>query len=558
MRVRDIICLLECHRDLIQPLSWHLHHQRETRELQAGLTECVKASDVCGTRILLSMNADVECIDSEGQPKRSQYAPGQYWTGSDLKWAVRHGYEEIVKTLLARLTHLKAEILGLTVESVHAELYTAAHSGYFSIVEMVLGVDSDAIRPPQYYDTLLSYALGGGDYLHNEEYCSCQKQDVCSGSDKKPLTDHYATVELLLDLGARCNHSESSFPPGMPLVLALFKCSSISNGVVKLLVERGASVSSKDVLDGFIETSSRCSFSNEETAKLLVDHGAYSSALDYISTTVLSNDNKKALIELLVACGLPLNKINGWGRINETSEGRAILMERLLDLDATTKYRTLFDPTRECDSDEDEFNGLDQFGCPISDPKPEKPAYETCVSFIHKSVKLMLGCGDWGIADSEGQTPLYKTDNKHLLKLILAHGAEVNMVDPYGQTPLHAMTYGASKTMVGAIQLLLDHGAALTAKNADDNTPLHLAVQTSAWEVVQLLLRHGADLDSRNQNGESPMDLLCHRRDREQFSFNRNKKGDLFGLRGQKCWYMWWRGSWISWTREYLYSYSYI
>lgn len=112
--------------------------------------------------------------------------------------------------------------------------------------------------------------------------------------------------------------------------------------------------------------------------------------------------------------------------------------------------------------------------------------------------------------------------------------------------------------MVGAIQLLLDHGADLTAKNADDNTPLHLAVQTSAWEVVQLLLQHGADLDSRNQNGESPMDLLCHRRDREQFSFNRNKKGDLFGLRSQKCWYMWWRGSWISWTRGYLHSYSYI
>ncbi|KAF4760633.1 hypothetical protein HAV15_007014 [Penicillium sp. str.  len=490
------------------------------------------------------MNADVECIDSEGQPKRSQYAPAQYWSGSALKWAVKHGHEEIVETLLARLTHLKAEIPGLTVESVNAELYTAAHSGYFSIVKMLLGVDSDAIRPPHYYDTLLSCALGEEGYLHNEEYCSCQKQDVCSGADKKPPTDYYATVELLLDLGAHCNDIKYRFSPDMPLLLALFKCSSISNGVVKLLVERGASVSSKDVLDGFIETSNRCSFSNEETAKLLVDHGAYSGALDYISTTVLGSNNKKALIELLVACGLPLNKINGWGRINETSEGRAILMERVLDLEAITKYRIPFGPTRECDSDEDDFNGLDQFGCPISDPNPEKPAYETCVSFIHKSVKLLLGCGDGGIPDSEEQTPLYKTDNKHLVKLILAHGVEVNMVDSYGQTPLHAMIYGASKAMVGTIQLLLNHGADINAKNADDNTPLHLAIQTSAWEVVQLLLRHGADLDSRNQNGESPMDLLCHRRHRKQFSFNRNKKGDLIAFRDEKCWYGCWYGYW--------------
>ncbi|CAI7564962.1 unnamed protein product [Penicillium discolor] len=527
MCVRGIICLLECHRDLLQPLSWHLRHQRETRELQAGLTEYVKTGDMCGTRILLSMNTDVECIDSEGQPKRSQYAPTQYWSGSDLKWAVKHGHKEIAETLLVRLTHLKAEIPGLTVEFVNAELYTAAHSGYFSIVKMLLRVDFDAIRPPHYYDTLLSYALGKEDYLYNEEYCSCQKQDICSGSDKKLPTDYYATVELLLDLDAYCNNIKYRFSLDIPLLLILFKCSSISNSVMKLLVERGA-------------------------IKLLVDHGAYSSALDYINTTVLGSNNKKALIELLVACGLPLNKINGWGRINETSEGRAILMEMLLDLDAITKYRIPSGPTRECDSDEDEFNGLDQFGCPISDPKPEKPAYETCVSFIYKSVKLLLGCGDGGIPDSEEQTPLYKTDNKHLVKLILAHGVEVNMVDSYGQTPLHAMIYGASKAMVGTIQLLLNHGADINAKNADDNTPLHLAIQTSAWEVVQLLLRHGADLDSRNQNGESPMDLLCHRRHRKRFSFNRNKKGDLIAFGDEKCgcgcWYGYWKRSRTYWA----------
>lgn len=222
------------------------------------------------------------------------------------------------------------------------------------------------------------------------------------------------------------------------------------------------------------------------------------------------------------------------------------IVEQLLDLDAATKYRIPFGPTRECDSDEDEFNGLHLFGCPISDPNPGKPAYETCVSFIHKSAKLLLGFGDGGTADGEEQTPFYKTDNKHLAKLILAHGVEVNMVDSYGQTPLHAMTYGASKAMVGAIQVLLNHGADLTAKNADYNTPLHLAAQSSEWEIVQLLLQHGADLDSRNQNGESPMDLLCHRRHRNQFSFNRNKKRDL--IADQKYWHGYWNGSGIHWA----------
>ena len=55
--------------------------------------------------------------------------------------------------------------------------------------------------------------------------------------------------------------------------------------------------------------------------------------------------------------------------------------------------------------------------------------------------------------------------------------------------------------MVEAIRLLLKHGADIAAKNADDNTPLHLAVLTSEWEVVKLLIAHGADRNARNFYG---------------------------------------------------------
>ncbi|KAJ6137683.1 hypothetical protein N7471_004169 [Penicillium samsonianum] len=506
------------------------------------------------------MNADIECIgyDTKDQRKRPRYrgrTPEQYWSSSNLYWAVLKGHEDIAEALFAHLTQMKVEIPSLTVESVHRALYSAAHSGYFSITKMLLDLDSNSIRPPDYYDTVLSYALGEEDYWYNERYCSCTKQDICSESKKKSLTDHYATVKLLLDLGAHCNYIGSQFSSDMPLLLALFKCSSFANGILKLLIERGARVSSKDVLHGFVETSNWCSFANEETANLLVDHGADSSVRDYIGTTVLNKNNKKGLIELLAACGLTLAKIDGWG-IKETSEDRAELMEQLLDLDANIKYRTASGPNPlqspisdrsnpyEFNSDEDELNGLGRFGHPTSERKTEEPDYETCVSFIHKSVKHLLSYGaDGSIGNWEEQTPLYKTDNERLVKLILDHGADVNVVDSYGQTPLHAMTYGASKAMVGTIELLLKHGADIGAKNADDNTPLHLAVLTSAREVLNLLLAHGADWNSRNSDGETPMDLLAHRRShQEQFSFNRNKKGDLMAFRYQKLPNRYWRG----------------
>ncbi|KAJ5385299.1 hypothetical protein N7517_003210 [Penicillium concentricum] len=462
-----------------------------------------------------------------------------------------------METIIAHLIQIKVEIPNLNVGCVDRLLYSAARRGYFSIVKTLLDLASRRINPPHYYDTILSYALGGEDYSSDERACSCTKQDVSSGSSEKLLTDHYSTVQLLLDLGARCNYTGNIYSSDMPILLALFKCSSISNGVVKLLVERGANVSSKGVLQGFIETTNQCAFSNEETAKLLLDHGADSSARDYISTTVFNKDNKKALIELLSACGLGPGKINGWDRMKETPEGRAELMKQLLDLDVNIKCRTTFGPTPpqstisdrsnpyECNLDEDDLNGPDRFGRPISEPEPENPDYGTCDSFIRKSVKLLFSHGaDGSIRDSEEQNLLYQTDNKRLVKLILAHGAEVNVVDSYGQTPLLAMTHGASKAMVGTIKLLLKHGANIAAKNADDNTPLHLAVLTSAWEVVELLLDHGADRNSRNQDGETPMDLLARRRShQEQFSFNRNKKGDLMTFRDQAyrdlCW-QWW------------------
>lgn len=106
-----------------------------------------------------------------------------------------------------------------------------------------------------------------------------------------------------------------------------------------------------------------------------------------------------------------------------------------------------------------------------------------------------------------------------------------------------------NELLVGTIKLLLSHGANITAKNADGNTPLHLAVLTSAWEVVQLLLRHGADLDRRNQNGETPMDLLCRRRHR----FNRNKRGDMITFTNERLRDCYWIGSRIYSECRYYY-----
>ena len=555
MCVRDVICLLECYHDLYEPLSWHCHRQRENSELREGPWECVRAGDVYGTEMLLSMNPDIIYIERDPDCTDPSV---QYWDRSHLNKAVENGNEEIVEVLLAHLAQLKADIPSLIVSSFQYTLQSAARCGYFSIMKMLLDFESDAIRPIDYYGNLFYEALKS-----TRGKCCSSKQSVCSGPRNRPLTDRYATVKLLLDLGAhfmltKYAKDRFSYSPER-IILALSNCNSISNGIVKLLVERGANLSNKWVLHEFMKASNQCMFSNEETAKLLLDHGADLTARDSLGRTVLNKAKHKALIQLFIARGLSPNEMDHSGQTllntlatEEASETRAELMKVLLDLGANVNSRSslgpiplqsvLSDRSKPCEYDAHGYEfGLDEFGHPIAKPEPETPDYETHISFIHKTAKLLLSYGaDVSIRDSEDQTILYKTDNERLVELVLAYGAEVNVVDSYGQTPLHSMVYGASKAMVGTVELLLNHEADVGAQNADGNTPLHLASLTSSWEIVKLLLRHGADRNSRNQNGETPMDLLARRRrHREQFSFNRDKGNRLMTFGVKPPWKVW-------------------
>jgi ankyrin repeat protein len=75
---------------------------------------------------------------------------------------------------------------------------------------------------------------------------------------------------------------------------------------------------------------------------------------------------------------------------------------------------------------------------------------------------------------------------------LLANGANPNLADDAGNTPLHlaALTRDA-----GVAQSLLDAGARLDAINREDMTPLSLACEAGNWVVVEFLVKHGARSD---------------------------------------------------------------
>lgn len=70
-----------------------------------------------------------------------------------------------------------------------------------------------------------------------------------------------------------------------------------------------------------------------------------------------------------------------------------------------------------------------------------------------------------------------------------------------GWTPLHLAAYFGNKDVV---QVLVEHGANVNARNGMGDTPLHRAAFTGRTDVVMLLLQHNADVTTINGEGKTP------------------------------------------------------
>ncbi len=155
-------------------------------------------------------------------------------------------------------------------------------------------------------------------------------------------------------------------------------------------------------------------------------------------------------------------------------------------------------------------------------------------------VDYLCGQGiDINAQDSSGRTALYMAaEGEHLGIISILHGynAELEAGDSYNRTALH-MAISGNKEL--SIKCLLELGAKPSAKdksgetalhyavNTEDlnlieviynsdqtllnipdeygTTPLHLAVEGDADEVIDFLCALGADMYTKNSNGDSPL-----------------------------------------------------
>ncbi len=146
--------------------------------------------------------------------------------------------------------------------------------------------------------------------------------------------------------------------------------------------------------------------------------------------------------------------------------------------------------------------------------------------------KLLLASGadvDARAADFD-TTPLIRAataGKSEMIELLLSAGASIEARDSKGRTALHWAVFAARPREIHewsedggphstyyvdsgrplALEALLRAGADASARDNEQQTPLHHAGALNAVRAIAPLLRHGASKSAKDKNGKTPRDL---------------------------------------------------
>ena len=129
------------------------------------------------------------------------------------------------------------------------------------------------------------------------------------------------------------------------------------------------------------------------------------------------------------------------------------------------------------------------------------------------NVKQQKGLTKPGFVNEAGWSPLHwaaKNNEAAMVELLIDAGATVDAEASHAfhfGTPLH-IAAGAEER-ADALEALLKAGADVDLRDDEGNTPLHFAVSRQAVRVTQTLMRYGADPMAANTQRQTPLTMAA-------------------------------------------------
>ena len=129
---------------------------------------------------------------------------------------------------------------------------------------------------------------------------------------------------------------------------------------------------------------------------------------------------------------------------------------------------------------------------------------------LHKHLSSEIAKRYINQPDSTGQTALHHSLELNLPiyeKLLIDHGAQIDVPDHNGQTLLHKATLQNDTKLV---LLLLQKNANVNAQDASGKTPLHIAAENEHHNLEELLIDHGAQINMPDHNDNTPLQIVTN------------------------------------------------
>lgn len=108
--------------------------------------------------------------------------------------------------------------------------------------------------------------------------------------------------------------------------------------------------------------------------------------------------------------------------------------------------------------------------------------------------------------DAWQETPLHaacdKPNTQPLVAFLLVSQADPNQANRHGMTPVH---YAALHDNIALLELLKKAGGNLSARDQNGWTPCHSAVEWAAPDAIQWLHNNGVEMNTHDEHGGSPI-----------------------------------------------------
>ncbi|XP_071097342.1 uncharacterized protein [Haliotis cracherodii] len=396
----------------------------------------------------------------------------------------KKGFLEVAQVILNHSGY------SLPYDGSNTPLHKACIGGFTDIIELLLEYGADrSVTVDDQHPLLIAAYSNNIDVVQMLLHMNAARVVLCDTHIAVTCLreGHNVMVKLLLEKGASLSGSDID---GYSALASACERGDIE--IVKLLLEKGASLSGSERY-GYSPLASACERGDIEIVKLLLEKGASVSGSDRYGYSPLASACERGdieIVKLLLEKGASVSgsDIDGYSALaSACRSGDIEIVKLLLEKGASV-------------------SGSDRYGY--------SPLASACERGDIEIVKLLLEKGtSVSGSDRYGYSPLASACERgdiEIVKLLLEKGASVSGSDRYGYSPLAS---ACERGDIEIVKLLLEKGASLSGSDIDGYSALASACERGDIEIVKLLLEKGASVSS--SYGYSALDSACERGDIE-------------------------------------------